>query len=79
MNFYERASKGSDRHRAIVNADSVQLLPIDGSPDAIERFQPIAREAIENEGDGYKMYPPPRYSSRDSHGLCLTVVMVKTQ
>lgn len=71
MSFYERARKGSDVHTARDIDGGLQLAPIDRTREAIERFQVIAREAFEHEGDGYaiilphksSMYPGDLYDS----------------
>ena len=55
MDFYHRASVNSDAHVVKKSSDSIQLMPIDNSKEAIERFQEIAREAFEQEGYGFKI------------------------
>ena len=79
MEFYERISTSSDIHRVHKFPGGIQLHPIDGSREALERFQAVAIEALEHDGDGYKLFPPPNKSSRYPGGLYQTVVMLLTQ
>jgi hypothetical protein len=55
MDHYERFSRGSGWHKAKVNPDSLHLLPVDGTREAIEHFQFIVGEVFAHEGDGYEI------------------------
>ena len=46
MSFYEWLSKGSEAHKVEPVTDGIAVTPIDGTKDAVERFQRIAQEAI---------------------------------
>ena len=45
----------SEVHVVKKSSDSVQLMPVDSSKEAVERFQEIVREAFEQEGYGFKI------------------------
>ncbi len=76
-NFYERASRGSANHKAIAKQDSIQISVINSSPEALERFQPVAQEAIDNEGDGYEILGLPQVTSRHLGNLIVSIVLIK--
>ena len=53
MDHYERFSPGSDLHSVRHITGGMVLSPVNNTREAMERFQPIAREAFEHEHDGY--------------------------
>ena len=55
MDFYKRVSAPSEMHLVKKNRDGIELYAVDNSRDAIERFQAVAKEVFEHEGDGYKI------------------------
>jgi len=55
MDHYDRFSRGSDRHKALVNSDGVHLTPIDNTTEAIENFQSVVRDVFAHEGEGYEV------------------------
>ena len=77
MNTYERLSVASDRHRVSLRDHSIQISAVDSTKEALERFQSIAIEAIENEGDGYEIYGRPHQTSRYSGGLYDMIILLK--
>jgi len=64
MGMYEKLSVSTDCHQVVSNNGSISIKPVDSSREAHERFQPIAEEAIEHEGEGYTIYPEPHPSGR---------------
>ena len=81
MNTFERLRiRPSDRHRVSVKPDSIQIFAVDGSWEAIERFQLVALEAIENEGNGYEIYGTPLYRTSRFLGRPYdTIVLLKKE
>jgi hypothetical protein len=56
MGLYEQLSEGSDAHRAEKGIDSLTIAVIDDSLASLERFQPVARAAIQGQHEGgYKI------------------------
>jgi hypothetical protein len=52
MSTYESLSKGSDFHTAAKAENSLTLMPIDNTLDALQQFQPIAHQAFNHGRDG---------------------------
>ena len=77
MTVYERLSNPSANHRVKTKPDSIQIFPIDGSREAIENFQPIALEAIQNDGDGYDIHGEPHRCNRYAGTLYDMVLLIK--
>ena len=73
MNNYDKFSRGSDRHKAIVNPDSLHLSPIDNTRAATKRFQSVADEVFALEGDGYDVVI---VSSNEQYPFNLCVAML---
>jgi hypothetical protein len=56
MSTYDSLSKGSDFHRAAKAGNSLTLMPMDDTLEALQQFQPIAHEAFNHAHDGdYKI------------------------
>ena len=55
--YYERFKRGSDDHSVRIGSNSITIAPVDGahSHEALERFQTVAKMAIEHEGEGYEI------------------------
>jgi hypothetical protein len=45
MDWYEYLSRDSDRHKAKINPDSLEIMPVDSSLEALQRFQPVGPSA----------------------------------
>jgi hypothetical protein len=52
---YENFQRGSDRQSDRIDPDRIIIGPIDDTTEALDRFQLVARTAIEQEGEGYEI------------------------
>jgi hypothetical protein len=62
---YEWLSRGSADHVAKINSNTLEIWPTENTKEALERFQPIARKALDHAGEGYtilKTRQSPLYS-----------------
>ena len=55
MNVYELLSNESADHKARETSEGLIICTTRNTLEALERFQPIARQAIEHAGDCYKI------------------------
>ena len=53
MGIYEELSIASDSHAVAPVEGGIRIFAIAPTQEGVERFQPIADKAIENDGDGY--------------------------
>ena len=56
MNYLDWLSAGSEAHEALKIEGGLAIKVIDSSLEALERFQPVAREAFERQSaEGYEI------------------------
>ena len=56
-NYYEQLRRGSENHSVQIGTDGITIAPVDcaDSRDALDRFQLVAKTAIEHDGEGYEI------------------------
>lgn len=57
MSFYQKVSKSSDAHNAKeLKGGGLRISATDsGDQESLERFQPVALEALEHQHEGYEI------------------------
>jgi hypothetical protein len=65
MTWIQELLNGSDDHRATSDLGGAIFAPVDGSDDALVRFQKVANQILANDGLGYTVVNRLIHRSRD--------------
>lgn len=63
MSYLHDLLAGGSGYKVKLTSGGATFSPVDGSEEALRRFQPVAAEIIQNEGDGYEIFGRPHRSS----------------
>lgn len=74
MSFIEDLLESGPNHKASLTSDGAAFKPVDASEKALVRFQSVASEIIENDGDGYEVFKT--HKSNDRPGNLIDRVLV---
>lgn len=76
MNLLEELLAGSKDHRATPNLGGAIFGPVDGSDDALMRFQKVAALIISNDDLGYAVVQRLVHSSSDHSGSPIDRIVI---
>jgi hypothetical protein len=75
MSYLDDLLAGGPGYSVKPTSGGATFKPVDGSDEALRRFQPVAAEIIENEGDDYEIFGRPhRSSDRPGNFIDLLVI-----
>lgn len=74
MSFIESLLEGGSAHKAKQTSGGASFQPVNTSEDALRRFQPIAAEIIERDGDGYEIFKT--HTSSDRPGNLIDRILI---
>jgi hypothetical protein len=73
--FLEDLLGGGSGYRVKLTSAGASFQPTDDSDAALRRFQAVAADIIENDGDGYDIFPQPHRRS-DQPGNLIDLVLI---
>lgn len=78
MTFLEEMLVGSDDDRVSPDLGGATFAPVDGSSDALQRFQSIAERIEANDGMGYNVVHRLTHRSSDHRASPIDRIVINT-